>query len=611
MVISRDAIFDEQSMLQQKQDKMLVAFEQCPGIPEKDVTVETCENSNSTYGGSNTVDLQNYSLARDRERRINVKAPSRFGFEDMASFALHISSDDPVTFQGAITSQEKGKWMAAMVEEMESLRKNQTWELVRLPEGKKAIGCKWVYKRKLAVSEKEGEKFKARLVAKGFSQQKGVDYDEIFSPVVRHTSIRAVLALVASSDLHLEQMDVKTAFLHGDLEEQIYMQQPEGFTQSGDEHLVCRLKKSLYGLKQSPRQWYKRFDSYMIQIGYKRCEYDCCVYVKSLDDGSFIFLLLYVDDMLIAAKNMHDVVGLKALLSQEFDMKDLGAAKKILGMKIHRDRSSRKLWLSQQSYVEKVLDRFGMSNAKPVSTPLANHFKLSSELCPKTDKECEEMAKVPYASAVGCLMYAMVCTRPDLAHVVGHVSKPGRRHWEAIKWIFRYLKGTVGHGIVFGSQQHDPLVVGYVDSDYAGDLDDRRSTTGYVFTLGGGPICWKSTVQPIVALSTTEAEYMAVAEAAKEALWLIGLVKELGLEQGGVQLHCNSQSAIHLAKNQVYHARMKHIDVRFHKIRELIASDEILLQKVHTANNAADMLTKTVVTDKFKHCLGLLNVCKC
>ncbi|KAL4292152.1 hypothetical protein GQ457_14G024210 [Hibiscus cannabinus] len=505
MVISRDAIFDEQSMLQQKQDKMLVDFEQCPGIPEKDVTVETGENSNSTYGGSNTVDLQNYSLARDRERRINVKAPSRFGFEDMASFALHISSDDPVTFQGAITSQEKGKWMAAMVEEMESLRKNQTWELVRLPEGKKAIGCKWVYKRKPAVSEKKkGEKFKARLVAKGFSQQKGVDYDEIFSPVVRHTSIRAVLALVASSDLHLEQMDVKTAFLHGDLEEQIYMQQPEGFTQSGDEHLVCRLKKSLYGLKQSPRQWYKRFDSYMIQIGYKRCEYDCCVYVKSLDDGSFIFLLLYVDDMLIAAKNMHDVVGLKDLLSQEFDMKDLGAAKKILGMEIHRDRSSRKLWLSQQSYVEKVLDRFGMSNAKPVSTPLANHFKLSSELCPKTDKEC--------------------------------------------------------------------------------DLDDRRSTTGYVFTLGGGPICWKSTVQPIVALSTTEAEYMA---------------------------HCDSQSAIHLAKNQAYHARTKHIDVRFHKIRELIASGEILLQKVHTANNAADMLTKTVVTDKFKHCLGLLNVCKC
>ncbi|KAE8681319.1 hypothetical protein F3Y22_tig00111330pilonHSYRG00089 [Hibiscus syriacus] len=607
VVISRDVVFDEQSMLQQKQDTTVVDFEKFP--------VEKPETSQPTSGGSTTDDLQDYSLARDRVRRTNIKPPNRLGFEDLVSFALTVNSDDPVTFHDAVTSQKNDKWMAAMVEEMESLNHNRTWELVPLPEGKKPIGCKWVYKKKPAVTEKEGEKFKARLVAKGFSQQKGVDYDEIFSPVVRHTSIRTVLALVASWDLHLDQMDVKTAFLHGDLEEQIYMRQPEGFTQPGNEHLVCRLKKSLYGLKQSPRQWYKRFDSYMIKIGYNRCEYDCCVYVKSLDDGSFIFLLLYVDDMLIAAKNMDDVIGLKTLLSQEFDMKDLGAAKKILGMEICRDRDSRKLRLSQRGYVEKMLERFAMSSAKPVSTPLANHFKLSSEQCPKTDKEAENMTKVPYSNAVGCLMYAMVCTRPDLAHAVSQVckymSKPGKQHWDAVKWIFRYLKGTVGHGIVFGSQRDNPLVVGYVDSDYAGDLDNRRSTTGYVFTLGGGPICWKSTVQSVVALSTTEAEYMAAAEAAKEALCLTGLVKELGVQQGGVQLLCDNQSAIHLAKNQVYRARTKHIDVRFHKIRELVASGEVLFQKVHTDENAADMFTKPVTTDKFKHCLDLLNVSSC
>jgi len=291
----------------------------------------------------------------------------------------------------------------------------------------------------------------------------------------------------------------------------------------------------------------------MIQIGYKSCEYDCCVYVKSLDDGSFIFLLLYVDDMLIAAKKLDDVVGLKALLSQEFDMKDLGAAKKILGMEIHMDKSSKKLWLSQQGYIEKVLDRFGMSSAKPVSTLLANDFKLSSNQCPKTDKEVTNMAEVPYASVVGCLMYAMVCSHPNLAHVVSQVSKymskSGRQHWEAVKWIFRYLRGTVGHGIVFGNQQGDPLVVGYVDSDYVGDLDNRRSTTGYVFTISGGPVCWKSTIQSIVALSTTEVEYIAIVEDAKEGLWLTGLVNELGVQQGGVQLHCDSQSAIYLAKN--------------------------------------------------------------
>jgi hypothetical protein len=202
--------------------------------------------------------------------------------------------------------------------------------------------------------------------------------------VVKHTSIRTVLALVAHYDMALEQMDVKTSFLNSDLEKQIYMEQLEGFSQPGHDDLVYKLKKSLYGLKQSPRQWYKRFDSYMIKIGYRRCEYDCCVYVRSLDDGSFIFLLLYVDDMLIAAKCIVKVNKVKVLLSTKFDMKDLDATKKILGIEIRRDRDAKRLWLSQAGYMKKVLERFSMENAKPVSTPLANHFRLSTSQCPKT-----------------------------------------------------------------------------------------------------------------------------------------------------------------------------------------------------------------------------------
>ena len=505
--------------------------------------------------------------------------------------------------------------MEAMVEEMESLNKNKTWELTELPEGKKTVGCKWVYRKKEAVSDKEKERFKARLVAKGYSQRKGIDYDEVFSPVVRHTSIRILLALVASMDMELEQLDVKTAFLHGDLEEVIYMEQPEGFRQPETEKLVCKLKKSLYGLKQSLRQWYKRFDSFMLRIGFTRCEYDCCVYTKRLDDGSFIYLLLYVDDMLIAARSMTEVNRLKKLLKKEFDMKDLGAARKMLGMEIRRDRESGKLWLSQKDYVQKVLERFNMADAKQVSTPLAGHFRLSTAQSPESAEEIQDMSKVPYASAVGCLMYAMVCTRPDLAHAVSTVSKymgnPGREHWKAVKWIFRYLKGTSKHGLMFARQKDQASVVGFVDADYAGGLDDRRSTTGYVFTLAGGPICWRSVLQSLVALSTTESEYMAVTEAAKEALWLKGLVRELGIDQGGVSLHCDSQSAIYLAKNQVYHARTKHIDVRFHKVRELVALGDVVLVKVHTSENAADMFTKTVTADKFKHCLDLVNVTGC
>uniref|UniRef100_A0A2N9GMG5 Integrase catalytic domain-containing protein n=1 Tax=Fagus sylvatica TaxID=28930 RepID=A0A2N9GMG5_FAGSY len=560
VVISRDVVFDEKSMTKAFKEEKSQAAESSNNIGRSTVQVELDELESQSDEEPHSNDQEQDSTRSDRPKR-NKRPPVRYGFEDLVSYALLTSSEDPSTFQEAIESSEKDKWMEAMVEENESLSKNKTWELTELPKGKKPIGCKWVFKKKEAVSEKEGERFKARLVAKGYSQRHGIDYDEVFSPVVRHTSIRAVLALVADQDLELEQLDVKTAFLHGNLEEEIFMEQPEGFKQPGTENLVCRLKKSLYGLKQSPRQWYKRFDSYMIQIGYTRCEYDCCVYVRILEDGT---------------------------------------------------ERTRKLWLSQKNYIRKVLEKFSMLDAKPVSTPLANHFRLSGSQCPKNEEEIENMSKVPYASAVGCLMYAMVCTRPDLAHAVSTVSRymanPGREHWNAVKWIFRYLKGTAEHGILFSRQPGTNSVVGYVDADYAGEVDDRRSTTGYVFTLSGGPICWKSTLQSIVAMSTTEAEYMAVAEAAKEALWLKGLVKELGLNQGGVQMHCDSQSAIYLAKNQVYHARTKHIDVRFHKIRELIVTGDIVLEKVHTSENAADMLTKPVTTAKFKHCLDLVNV---
>lgn len=319
-----------------------------------------------------------------------------------------------------------------MVEEMESLYKNSVWELVPKPAERKIVGCKWVYRKKEGMHEKEPPKFKACLVAKGYSQKEGVDYYEIFSLVVKHTSIRVLLSLVAQQDMELEQLDVKTVFLHGDLEEVIYMAQPQGFVKAGKENLVCRLKKSLYGLKQFLRQWYKRFDFYMLNIGYRRCDYDCCVYTHVFHDGMVILLLLYVDDMLIACRDMSRIKELKTLLSKEFDMKDLGSAQKILGMEIKRDRKAEKLWLSQVKYIQKVFERFNMIDADPVSTPLNNSFVLNKSQCPSTDAEVEEMKKKPYVSAVGCLMYSMVCTRPDLAQVLSVVSRymanPGKPH---------------------------------------------------------------------------------------------------------------------------------------------------------------------------------------
>lgn len=298
--------------------------------------------------------------------------------------AEEVDTHEPSTYKEAISCSESVQWLAAMGDEMESLDKNQTWELVKRPGERKIVTCKWVFKKKEGITLAEGVKYKARLVARGFTQKEGVDYNEIFSPVVRHTSIRVLLVIVAHQNLELEQLDVKTAFLHGELEEDIYMTQPDGFYIPGKEDYVCKLKKSLYGLKQSPRQWYKRFDSYMIQLGYNRSPYDCCVYLNKADDGSMIYLILYVDDMLIAAKGKSDVQKLKALLSAEFDMKDLGAAQKILGMEIYRERSQNKLFLSQKGYIQKVLSRFGMSTAKPIDTPCAANIRLSSSYAPQT-----------------------------------------------------------------------------------------------------------------------------------------------------------------------------------------------------------------------------------
>lgn len=418
-----------------------------------------------------------------------------------------------------------------------------------------------------------------------------------------------MLSIVAAENLHLEQLDVKTAFLHGDLEEDIYMKQPEGFQVSGKENLVCKLKKSLYGLKQAPRQWYKKFDGFMHKNGFTRCEMDHCCYIKNLDE-SYIILLLYVDDMLIAGSSINEINLVKQQLAEEFDMKDLGPAKQMLGMRISRNRSEGTLKLSQEKYIQKVLSRFSLHDAKTRSTPLGSHLNLSKDQSPKTDEERKYMSKVLYASAVGSLMYDMVCTRPDIAHAVGVVSRymsdPGKEHWEGVKWILRYLKGTSGMALCF--KKSNIILQGFTDANLGGDLDSRKSTTGYMFTFGGTAVSWMSRLQKSVALSTTEAEYMAISEAGKEMIWLKNFLKELGKEQDNYELFSDSQSAIHLDKNPVFHARSKHIQLRYHHIRELINEGTLSLQKIPGLKNPSDMLTKVVGVDKLRLCTASVSL---
>ncbi|GKV22443.1 hypothetical protein SLEP1_g32316 [Rubroshorea leprosula] len=464
---------------------------------------------------------------------------------------------EPTSFKEACESVNSDQWRGAMEEEMESLHKNKTWDLVQLPEGRKAIGCRWIYKLKKD-SEGNIERYKARLVIKGYAQKLGIDFDEVFSPVVRMTTIRVVLALAASLDLELEQLDVKIAFLHGDLNEEIYMTQSEGFVEENNRSLVCRLNKSLYGLKQAPRCWYKQFDSFIVSLGFHRCEADHYAYFCDYNDGCFCILLLYVDDMIIIGNNPIYVSTLKAQLAGEFDMKDLGAMNQILGMKVFRDREDRKIWLNQKNYIERVLQRFNMQNAKPVSTPFPVHIKLSSEYSPSTEVEKAAMSRVPYLSAIGSLMFAMVGTRPNIAQAVGAVSK--------------YMANL----------------------DFARDRDKRRSTSGNVFIMASGAVSWEPKLQPVVALSTTKAEYISISHACKEAIWLERLLAEFKMKQDTLSMHCDSQSALLLAKNPTFHSHTKHIDVCYHFVRQLVEDGKILPHKVHTSSNPADMLTKPV-----------------
>ena len=283
-------------------------------------------------------------------------------------------------------------------------------------------------------------------------------------------------------------------------------------------------------------------------------------------------------------------------------MKDLGAAKQIFGMRIIRDKANGTLKLSQSEYVKKVFSRFNMNEAKPVNTLLGSHFKLSKEQSPKTEEEMDHMSKVPYASTIGSLMYAMVCTRPYIAHAVGVVSRfmsrPGKQHWEVVKWILRYLKGLSDTCFCFTGASLK--LQGYVDADFTGDIDSRKSTTRFVFTLGGTAISQASNLQKIITLSTTETEYVAATEVGKKMIWLYGFLDELGKKQEMGILHSNSQSAIFLAKNSAFHSKSKHIYTKYHFIRYLVEDKLVILEKIYGSKNSTDMLTKGVTIEKLK-----------
>lgn len=505
-------------------------------------------------------------------------------------------NEEPKTFRKAMESENSEKWSNAAEEEISSMNVNKVWDLVELPDGFKTVGCKWIFTTKRD-SKGNLEKYKARLVAKGFTQKDGIDYTETFSPVSKKDSLRIVLALVAHYDLELHQMDVKTAFLNGELEEEIYMDQPEGFVATGTENLVCRLRKSIYGLKQASRQWYIKFNDTILSYGFVEIIVDRCIYMK-VSGSKFAILVLYVDDILIAANDMGMLRDVKKYLSSNFEMKDMGEASYVIGIEIIRDRSQGLLSLSQKGYINKVLKRYGMDKCSIGKAPIQKGDQFSKMQCPKNELERKEMERIPYASVVGSLNYVQTCTRPDISFAVGmlgrYQSNPGMDHWKAAKKVLRYLQGTKEYMLTY--RRSDNIeIIGYSDSDYAGCVDSRKSTFGYLFLLAGGAVSWKCGKQSVIATSTMEAEFVACFEATVHALWLRNLISGLGIVDSitkPLRIYCDNSAAVFFSKNDKYSKGAKHMEIKYLSVKEEVQKRRVTFEHIRTNMMLADPLTK-------------------
>ena len=512
---------------------------------------------------------------------------------DKGSVGLVMLAIEPVSFKEAAECKDAAKWQEAMENEIDSLKQNDTFELVNLPPGRKTISSKWVYKLKL---NKDGEinRYKARLVARGFTQIHGIDYEETFSPVVKIQTVLTVFGLVNAQQLLLHQMDVDTAFLYGDLDEEIYLKAPDGIETRGK---VLKLKKSLYGLKQASRNWNNTIDKHLLANGFMRSQVDNCLYIRHSDNGIEL-ILLYVDDLLVVAKDMSGINRIKQVMIDRFKMKDIGKISVFLGMEVNIKRESHQLTVTQFQYTKRILSAFDMTECKSVSTPMESRLKLPDG----SDVKDDEIIDKPYRKLIGSLLYLSTHTRPDIAEAVGSLSRnlerPTREHWEAGMYLLRYLRGTIEHGIVFEGDEAN--LIGYSDASWASTFD-MRSVSGYVFKMNNAAISWRSRKQSVVALSSTEAEYVALAEAVKEAIWLKKLFIELQLmNQGSSTLvYEDNMSCIKVSKNDSSHGRMKHVDIKYHFIRDQVEKKEINIQYCKTTDMIADLLTKSLGKHQF------------
>ena len=503
-------------------------------------------------------------------------------------------------------AKEIPEWSQAYDKEIQSFVDNDILEFVPRSADLKVLNWRWIFRVK--ENTVNGQRtYKARGTLRGDHQVEGVDYTETYAPVARIKSLRLLMSIVCEYDLECDNMDVDTAFLYGEKqpdEPEVYVKIPYGFptprhVQRSTQEFVGRLKRHVYGLKQAPRTWHRTLSEHLVSIGFVSCVHETCLFVRrSIDQVCYIFV--YVDDLVIATNSIQEMTVVKAELKSKWSMKDLGPLESILGIRVTRDRSARTLCLSQEKYVDNLLRKFKLEDVKPARTPLDPGCILSKSMCSKTEEEKRQASKRPYRELVGSLMYLMVCTRPDIAYAVSQLSRycsnHGEAHWKALLHVIRYVKGTKGLGISYKSGMNIYPCL-FSDASFASDPDSRRSVGGWISYVGGGPISWKSKLQSTVALSTCESEYIALCGAAQEAVHLKSLFSELvpgvsGTHGTAIVIFEDNKATIDISRNPCLHEKQKHVDVKYHYVRECVLESRIHVQYLDTLRMLADVLTK-------------------
>ncbi|PKU80351.1 Retrovirus-related Pol polyprotein from transposon TNT 1-94 [Dendrobium catenatum] len=498
----------------------------------------------------------------------------------------------PVTPSCYSEAVKHAVWRKAMSLEFEALQQQGTWVLVPSSPGLNVLGNKWIFRTKYN-SDGSLAQYKARLVAKGFHQEFGIDYFDTFSPVAKFPTIRILFTVAISRNWPILQLDVSIAFLHGHLEETVYMKQPQGFVDSNYPDHVCLLKKAIYGLKQAPRQWFATFTSFLTDFNFRISTADPSLLLFS-KAATQLYILVYVDDILLTGNDPSVLHSLLEVLHSRFHMRNLGNVSNFLGIQVIPISSG--LHLSQTQYAENLLIKAGMKDCKPVQTP------LPTKLPQLTDSADLFAQPELYRQLVGSLQYLTI-TRPDMSFAVNflcqHMHKPHVFHFQLLKRVLRYLRGTLQLGLPILSSSLE--LQAYSDSDWASDTTTRRSVTGYCAYLGTNLVSWCVKKQTTVARSSTEAEYRALAAAASDVIWLRRLLTEFQVETSSpTTLFCDNVSAIALANNPVFHARTKHIEVDFHYIRDCIKLKHIVVHHVASVDQTADIFTKALPAARFQ-----------